>query len=52
MTNPADAEPRFSMPWDGYNTYGKIKLSDGGKYVLSDIKKVLEKVKKGVLEGF
>lgn len=43
-----DKEPRFSTPWDGYKTYGKIKLSGGrGTYQLTDIK-VLEKVEEGV----
>jgi len=47
-----DTEPRFSTPWDGYKSFGKIKLSGGrGTYQLTDIK-VLEKVEDGVFEGF
>lgn len=43
-----DKEPKFSTPWDGYKTFGKIKLSGGrGKYKLTDIK-VLEKVEGGI----
>ena len=43
-----DNEPRFSTPWDGYKTHGKILLSGGrGKYELTDIK-VLDKVEKSV----
>lgn len=45
-----DPEPRFSTPWDGYKTYGKIKLSGGrGTYQLTDIK-VLEKVEDSVFD--
>ncbi|MFK7770532.1 MAG: hypothetical protein AB8F94_00280 [Saprospiraceae bacterium] len=45
-----DTEPRFLTPWDGYKTFGKIKLSGGrGTYQLTDIK-VLEKVDAGVFE--
>ncbi len=47
----SDTEPRFTTPWDGYKTFGKIKLSGGrGTYQLTDIK-VLEKVEDGIFEN-
>ncbi|MFK8006648.1 MAG: hypothetical protein AB8H03_09765 [Saprospiraceae bacterium] len=47
-----DTEPRFSTPWDGYKTFGKIKLSGGrGTYQLTEIN-VLEKVEDEIFEFF
>ena len=47
-TKSTDVEPRFSTPWDGYQTFGKIKLSGGrGIYKLTEIK-VLENVQDGI----
>ena len=49
-TKSTDVEPRFSTPWDGYQTFGKIKLSGGrGIYKLTEIK-VLENVQDGIFE--
>lgn len=47
-TKSTDPEPRFSTPWDGYKSFGKIKLSGGrGTYQLTDIK-VLSDVEEGI----
>jgi hypothetical protein len=45
-----DTNSQFTTPWNGYKTFGKIKLSGGrGIYQLTDIK-VLEEVEDGVFE--
>ncbi len=37
-TNATDEKPRFSTPWEGYKTHGKILLSGGrGDYKLTEI---------------